>query len=779
MKWFSNLKIRSKLVVSFSLIILVVIGVTAGMFVLSLMATNNFTYLEAYPRARRMQLNEITIHFRTAQQYLLEMSAHHGQPAVEQQFNRLARLIGAEIEEITDVVSRFRASVNSDPRLGNYTIGRATGFREPQLYLADIDGIVQLVNEWQGQVATPVINAHRAGQPGLAAEIVIQTAHLSERLISDLHELKEVTNQAINTSAAETTSFAFQVIFIIIALTLGVILLTVVIMFVLNRTLSMPIRKVMAALGEVSQGKLDVNLDMSSLSRDEIGELTGNVLGMVYVIKSVVDDLAEFERMYNVDGDIEYRMDAEKYQNSFKDMVAGSNKVVDNIVNDVLGFLDTLSEVNDGNFNPKIAKLPGKKIVLENAIKSTTENMIAINKEINAMIESVAVRGDLSFQINAGDYKGDWREIMAGLNSIAAAVGTPINVVSVAMREMKAGNFNLTSIDNKIAASGLDANTSNYRGVFKDIMSVFEDTISETASYIDELDSILAQMADGDLRHRIERQYVGSFDLIKRSVNNISETLYKTMSEISTAADHVLSGAGQISTSATDLSSGAQEQASSVEELNASIDLISQQTKQNADDAAEAGNLSIKSTESAKAGNDAMEQMLDAMLQIKESSNSISSINKVIQDIAFQTNLLALNAAVEAARAGEHGKGFSVVAEEVRSLAARSQEAAQETTGLIADSITRVEAGSDIAKTTAEALGIIVNNANEVLQIINGISVSSKEQAEAVGQVSKGIGQISSVVQNNSAVSEETAAASEELNSQSEMLRQLVSFFKL
>ena len=175
----------------------------------------------------------------------------------------------------------------------------------------------------------------------------------------------------------------------------------------------------------------------------------------------------------------------------------------------------------------------------------------------------------------------------------------------------------------------------------------------------------------------------------------------------------------------------------------------------------------------------AMTQMLEAMQGIKSSSDDIAKIINVIEDIAFQTNLLALNAAVEAARAGEYGRGFAVVAEEVRSLAGRSQIAVKETTGLIGDSAQRVDTGSRIALTTSDALKVIVESADELLNTIAHISNASKEQLEAVDAVSTGVSEISDVVQSNSAISEETAAASQELNSQAEVLRNLVSYFKI
>ncbi|WP_342759920.1 methyl-accepting chemotaxis protein [Kineothrix sedimenti] len=290
---------------------------------------------------------------------------------------------------------------------------------------------------------------------------------------------------------------------------------------------------------------------------------------------------------------------------------------------------------------------------------------------------------------------------------------------------------------------------------------------------------IAEKVSAGDLDVEIDYNARDEIGVLAEAFSRMTDNLNEVMSSINNAAEQVSAGSTQLSDSSMALSQGATEQASSIEELSASIEEIAAQTKVNAEHAKEANHITESAKMSAMEGNSQMKEMLEAMEDINEASINISKIIKVIDDIAFQTNILALNAAVEAARAGAHGKGFAVVAEEVRNLAARSANAAKETTAMIEGSVKKAEGGTKIANETAEALNKIVEGIGSVAEFIGNIAVASNEQASGIAQINQGILQVSTVVQTNSATAQESAAASEELASQAILLEEQVAKFKL
>lgn len=296
---------------------------------------------------------------------------------------------------------------------------------------------------------------------------------------------------------------------------------------------------------------------------------------------------------------------------------------------------------------------------------------------------------------------------------------------------------------------------------------------------ISELETAMDQAGHGDLNVHIHNPSKDEIGNLSKSFIKMTDALKDVIKTINVASEQVTTGSQQLSDSSMSLSQGAAEQAASIEELTASMKEISSQTEKNAHNAKKAESIVEEAMNYADVGNNQMHQMLTAMEHIDESSNNISKIIQVIDDIAFQTNILALNAAVEAARAGEHGKGFAVVAEEVRNLAAQSAEAAKETTHLIEGSMAKVKDGTSIAKATAESLEKMVKKINQTTEYVHQITKASSNQAFGVKQVNQGIMQISSVIQTTSATAEETAASSEELSGQANMLQGKVSTFKI
>jgi methyl-accepting chemotaxis protein len=327
---------------------------------------------------------------------------------------------------------------------------------------------------------------------------------------------------------------------------------------------------------------------------------------------------------------------------------------------------------------------------------------------------------------------------------------------------------------NQLALGDVDVSIENNR---RDEIGNLYEAFEKMTDNIKKQALTVQKIADGDLTVEVEIR--SEQDLLGKKLYEMVHNNNELLSGIATTAEQVAVGARQVSDASITLSQGTTEQASSIEELTASLEEIASQTEINAQNANQANKLAETAKNNAVQGNSQMKEMLAAMEDINEASSSISQVIKVIDDIAFQTNILALNAAVEAARAGQHGKGFAVVAEEVRNLAARSANAARETTEMIEGSIKKTEGGTRIAKDTAEALNSIVYGVEKVANLVNDIAIASNEQAMGIAQINQGIMQVSQVVQTNSATSEESASASEELSSQAVMLKEAVSRYQL
>ena len=311
------------------------------------------------------------------------------------------------------------------------------------------------------------------------------------------------------------------------------------------------------------------------------------------------------------------------------------------------------------------------------------------------------------------------------------------------------------------------------------VMTAVNSIIDAIVKPINEIQSSLEKLSTGDLTAYVTGEYKGDHEILKVALNSTLDNLNNILHSVNQAAVQMADGSGQVSDSSQSISQGATEQAASLEQITASMNEISSQTNHSAESANKANDLSSNVRSGAETGTEMMNNMLTAMNEIDDSAQKISKIIKVIDEIAFQTNLLALNAAVEAARAGVHGKGFAVVAEEVRNLAARSANAAKETTELIEGSIKKVDAGTKVANSTSEALNEIVEGISTVTTLISEIAASSTEQSQGINQVNQGLVQLDQVTQQNTANSEESAAAALELSQQAQQLTDILKQFKL
>ena len=302
---------------------------------------------------------------------------------------------------------------------------------------------------------------------------------------------------------------------------------------------------------------------------------------------------------------------------------------------------------------------------------------------------------------------------------------------------------------------------------------------AEQATVVGTMAASLARLAQGDLTTRIETEFNGEYAQIKADFNAAATHLQDTMGVVVANVSAIRSGANEISQAADDLSRRTEQQAASLEETAAALDEITATVKRTASGARQASDTVLSAKGDAETSGNVVRDAVTAMGAIEKSSQEISQIIGVIDEIAFQTNLLALNAGVEAARAGDAGRGFAVVASEVRALAQRSAEAAKEIKVLISASSIQVNSGVGLVGQTGEALQRIVSRVAEIDELVSEIAASAQEQATGLQEVNTAVNQMDQVTQQNAAMVEQSTAASHSLSQEAESLSQSVSRFEI
>jgi len=342
----------------------------------------------------------------------------------------------------------------------------------------------------------------------------------------------------------------------------------------------------------------------------------------------------------------------------------------------------------------------------------------------------------------------------------------PITYITAGAAELEKGNLKIN----------IDVDTNDELGRLAKGINHISETMN---NYVQDISQQLSSMASNNMDIEIKQKYIGDFIPIQTSIEQIAESLNETLHRITVSADDVASGSVSVSDGAQILSKGALEQESAIEELAVSIESLSDDVKANADDAQKMSLIVKEVGENIKISNEEMEQLVNAMADIRTSSAGIEQILKTIGEIARQTNLLSLNASIEAARAGLAGKGFAVVADEIRNLAEKSGEALQQTSELIENSFESVKRGTNIADETAKSLLAVVEGAKEISGSVDKISIASQNQKRALDELIKSIDLIAEVVQSNTNAVQESVSTSEKLSEQSKLLHRLINKFHL
>lgn len=399
------------------------------------------------------------------------------------------------------------------------------------------------------------------------------------------------------------------------------------------------------------------------------------------------------------------------------------------------------------------------------AMAETLRQDAVLVDDLQAMMAAHA-SGDASHVLDASKHRPALATIARAVNGMVAA---PV-----------AAHQNLLACITQFAAGNFDASLTRNVGAASPIGDALEAVRANMMAFISEIERLSTALLEGNLDEPVTPEnFRGAFRSVIETVDRAFAGLNGAFRLIGGQVNEVATAVTEMSASARSLAANAQIQSASVDEVSASAEETDSQVKANAAGARSANLLAAGASVVAADGKDKIAEMVSAMDGIRVSSQGIAKIIKVIDEIAFQTNLLALNAAVEAARAGQHGRGFAVVAHEVRNLAGRSAKAARETSDLIEDAGTRVQAGVQIATEASKSFVSLAGDINKVTTLVSEISKSSDEQSRGVAQINIAIGEVAKTALSTSQQAEQLAAVVAQMLASTDVMAAEVGRFRL